>query len=246
VRLNTAVPSGAFFSGWNATALPVGTAIVVAHHPEGDLKKVSQGGLTADSMFPGTSATNLFYEVKYSSGTTEPGSSGAGLFSSNGTEYQLRGALFGGGAACNALSASDWYSQFDKAYPHIQQYLSPPAAPAFDYTDLWWNPNESGWGLNLVQHAGHQVFGTWYTYASNGKPTWYTMPGGTWTSPTTFSGNVYATTGPSAASSTFDSASVVVRQAGTATLNFSDANNGAFAYTVDGVVESKVITRQPY
>jgi lysyl endopeptidase len=246
VKLNSAVPPGVFYAGWDATALPVGTAVVVAHHPEGDLKKVSQGSLVADSTFPGTTATNLFNEVKYSSGTTEPGSSGAGLFSFNGTEYLVRGALFGGGAACNALSASDWYSQFDKAYPHLAPYLNAVAVPAFDYTDLWWNSNESGWGLNLVQHAGHQVFGVWFTYASGGKPTWYTLPGGTWTSSTTFTGAVYATTGPSAASATFNASSVTVRQAGSATLTFSDANNGTFAYTVDGVTESKAITRQPY
>jgi hypothetical protein len=37
-----------------------------------------------------------------------------------------------------------------------------------------------------------------------------------------------------------------VRQAGSATLTFSDANNGTFAYTIDGVTQTKNITRQPY
>ena len=251
VRLNGNIPEGAYFSGWNATALPVGAAIFVAHHPEGDLKKVSQGQLVADSMFPGTDATNLFNEVKYSSGTTEAGSSGAGLFSFDGSEYQLRGALFGGGAACTSQSSttanteSDWYSQFDKAYPALQPSLS-PIGPTFDSTDLWWNPNESGWGLNLVQHPSNQIFGVWFTYSGTGAPTWYTMPGGTWTATNVFSGTVYATTGPSAASATFKGSSVVVRQAGGATITFNDANNGTFTYSVDGASGSKVITRQPY
>jgi len=247
IRLNDSAPTGSFFNGWNANALGVGTAIVVAHHPLGDLKKVSQGTLVADSAFPlAPSTTTLFNEVKYSSGSTEGGSSGAGLYSFDGTQYQLRGALFGGGAACDAPTDSDWYSQFDKAYPALQPYLAPAIVPAANYTDLWWNANESGWGLNIVQHASNEIFAVWFTYAANGMPTWYTLTNGAWSSPTVYSGKVFATTGPAASSATFNGSSVVRRQAGTATLQFTDANNGAFTYTVDGVSGSKAIARQPY
>jgi hypothetical protein len=252
VKLNSAAPAGSYFAGWNANALVVGTAVVVAHHPEGDLKKVSQGSLVADSMFPGTTATNLFNEVKYSSGTTEPGSSGAGLFSFDGTDYQLRGALFGGGAACSTSNPnvdngdSDWYSQFDKAYAALQPYLSPAVVPATNYSDLWYNANESGWGLNIVQHTSNLLFAVWFVYAPNSSPTWYTFTNGTWTTPTSYSGQVFATTGPPASSATFNGASVTVRQAGVGTLSFSDSSNGTFSYTVDGSTGQKAITRQPY
>jgi hypothetical protein len=37
-----------------------------------------------------------------------------------------------------------------------------------------------------------------------------------------------------------------VTQAGTGTFTFTDASNGTFAYTVDGVTQSKAITRQVY
>ncbi|HTS84994.1 MAG TPA: hypothetical protein VMG61_07805 [Usitatibacter sp.] len=247
IKLNDAAPTGSFFNGWNANALGVGTAIVNAHHPMGDLKKVSQGSLIAQSPFPlAPTATTLFNEVQYSSGTTEGGSSGSGLYSFDGTEYQLRGALFGGSAACSSPKASDWYSQFDKSFSYLQPYLAPAVVPAANYTDLWWNANESGWGLNIVQHVSNEVFAVWFTYGSNGMPTWYTLTEGTWTSPTVYAGKVYATTGPAASSATFNQSSVVVRQAGTATLSFSDANNGGFTYTIDGVTGSKAITRQPY
>jgi len=247
IKLNDAAPTGSFFNGWNANALGVGTAIVNAHHPMGDLKKVSQGSLIAQSPFPlAPTATTLFNEVQYSSGTTEGGSSGSGLYSFDGTEYQLRGALFGGSAACSSPKASDWYSQFDKSFSYLQPYLAPAVVPAANYTDLWWNANESGWGLNIVQHVSNEVFAVWFTYGSNGMPTWYTLTEGTWTSPTVYAGKVYATTGPAASSPTFNQSSVVVRQAGTATLSFSDANNGGFTYTIDGVTGSKAITRQPY
>ena len=46
--------------------------------------------------------------------------------------------------------------------------LAVPAAaqsvPAANYTDMWWNPSESGWGISFAQHASNQVFAVWYTY----------------------------------------------------------------------------------
>ena len=68
-------------------------------------------------------------------------------------------------------------------------------ARAQNYSDIWWNPNESGWGLTLADH-GTQLFGVWYTYAPNGRPTWYVIPGGTFTQGKRFfSADVYQTTG---------------------------------------------------
>ena len=248
IRLNNTPPAGAFFAGWNSNALPVGSQIVVVHHPSGDLKKVSQGSVVADSTAPlpgNGSNTTLFNEVKYTSGTTEGGSSGSGLYTFDGSQYQLRGALFGGGAACDAINDSDWYSQFDKVFSSLAPYLA-PAGSTIDYSDLWWNANESGMGLNIVQHASRNIFAVWFVYGPDGKPTWYTIPGGTWTATTTFAGDVYATTGPPASSGTFDPSSVAVRKAGNATIVFSDANNASFSYIIDGTAGSKSITRQPY
>ncbi len=46
------------------------------------------------------------------------------------------------------------------------------AGAASDYTDIWWNPAESGWGANLIQN-GDTLFATWFIYDANGAPTWY-------------------------------------------------------------------------
>ena len=77
------------------------------------------------------------------------------------------------------------------------------STPAANYTDMWWNAAESGWGVSFAQHAGtHQVFAVWYTYdpreesAGRNKPLWIVMPGGRWTTATTFAGDLYAATGP--------------------------------------------------
>ena len=248
LRLNSAPPAGAFFVGWDANAVASGAAIVVMHHPEGDLKKVSQGSVVRFStpqppLLGGP--TTPFSEVKYNSGTTEGGSSGAGLFTFNGSQYVLRGGLYGGGAFCSSPTESDWYSQFDKVYTALAPYLGASSGGVTDYSDLWWNPAESGWGLNIIQHASRNIFAVWYTYGIDARPTWFTVPGGTWTSTNTFTGAVYATSGP-AANGAFDPARVRANPVGTATLTFSDANNGTWTYDINGTSGTKVISRQPF
>lgn len=121
-----------------------------------------------------------------------------------------------------------------------------PAVPAFDYSDLWWNPAESGWGLNLIQHASHVIFGVMYTYEAPNRATWFVLPGGTWSSPTTFGGPLYRVTGPAFNAATFDPGAVNVRQVGAATLDFTDRDHGTFAFSVDGTPVTKSITRQPF
>ena len=63
---------------------------------------------------------------------------------------------------------------------------------------------ESGWGITFTQHSSNQVEAVWYTYdprqadstsSGNFKPLWLVMPGGTWTSPTIFTGDMYVTLG---------------------------------------------------
>ena len=119
--------------------------------------------------------------------------------------------------------------------------LALPAAaqstPAANYTDMWWNQNESGWGISFAQHTGtNQVFAVWYTYdprepASSGKakPLWIVMPGGTWTSPTRVTGSAYVTNGVPFNQS---GASQRTNLAGTFTFEFSSASSGTFTYDI--------------
>ena len=46
------------------------------------------------------------------------------------------------------------------------------AASGYDYSDSWWNPAESGWGLQLVQQRDI-VFATLYVYGTDGTARWY-------------------------------------------------------------------------
>ncbi len=245
VRLNNAPPAGSFFSGWDANPIAFGAPVASIHHPQGDLKMVSQGFVTGFTTPGVANGAETFIGVQWSSGTTEPGSSGGGLWTVNGGQYYFRGGLWGGAALCTNPSGIDSFSRFDHAYPQLATYLGAPIVPAADFSDLWWNPNESGWGLNLVQHPSRVVFGVWYTYELDGTPTWYVIPEGSWTSSTTYTGPLYATLGPSF-TKTFNASQVQPRQVGTATLNFTSASTGTFTYSVDGVSGTKSMQRQAF
>jgi lysyl endopeptidase len=245
MRLNGTPPGTAFYSGWDANPLSAGSALVGLHHPQGDLKKVSQGTVLRMSSPNVTGLTGSYAEARWSSGTTEVGSSGSGIWTASGGQYYFRGGLWGGTAACSTTLGTDFYSRFDQAYPVLSQYLGSFFAPAFDYTDMWWNPNENGWGLNLTQHPTRVIFGVWYTYEVDDTPVWYILPSGSWTSTNRYTGPLYVTSGPPF-SGPFDASRVETRQVGTATLTFSGANDGTFAYTVDGVSGTKSITRLGY
>jgi hypothetical protein len=110
-----------------------------------------------------------------------------------------------------------------------------------DYTDLWWNASESGWGMAMAQQQGN-IFVAWYVYQSNGQPVWYVASNCT-ISGSGCSGTLYATTGP-AFGATFDPNQVHVTSVGTVSVSFSDPNNAVLTYTVNGVSGTKNITRQ--
>ena len=58
-------------------------------------------------------------------------------------------------------------------------------------------------------------------------------------------GTLYRTTGPAFGTS-FDPNAVQASPVGTASLNFTDGNNGTLTYTVNGVTGTKAITRQVF
>ena len=128
-----------------------------------------------------------------------------------------------------------------RAVAIVRQPLSADPTPAaVDFTDLWWNPAESGWGMAIAQQSGI-AFVAWYVYDANGKPAWLvaTCP----MSGSGCSGTVYRTQGP-AFGPAFNPALVQVSAAGTIAVVFNDANSGRITYTVDGVTATKGIVRQ--
>ena len=123
VRLDAPPPPGVKFSAWRAEPVPSLATVFVLHHPEGDLKKWSQGIALGYQFYPNGSS---YAQVQYTQGTTEPGSSGAGLLTFNaGGFYELRGGLWRGDASCQSIAGTDEYSRIDTMLPLTRQFLTP-------------------------------------------------------------------------------------------------------------------------
>ena len=118
-------------------------------------------------------------------------------------------------------------------------------AQSTNYQDLWWaDPpgSEAGWGMNLTQE-GSIIFVTWFTYDDTGAPLWL-IATTTATSFNEFTGILFRTSGPPFNSVPFNPASVVATPAGDVKLTFQTGNSATFSYTVNGIPQSKTITRE--
>ncbi len=114
-------------------------------------------------------------------------------------------------------------------------------AAATDYSDIWYDPPESGWGVNIVQ-SDNFLFMTFFLYGSDGRPTWYVAQV-TQDASGNFNGTLYQATGTYFA---LPWAGNVVSVAGTASFQPTNAYTAKLVYTVNGVgIVSKNIQRQP-
>ena len=111
------------------------------------------------------------------------------------------------------------------------------------YQGLWINGNESGWGINFTQQ-GTNLFATWFTYDTDGSGMWLVSSDGAQTAPGKFQGTLLRTTGPGFDSPQFTAIGASnYTPAGTFSVTFADTNNASMTYTVNGVTQTKAITR---
>jgi len=116
-----------------------------------------------------------------------------------------------------------------------------------NFQGMWWNSpggSESGWGINFA-HQGDTIFATWFTFGFDGKPTWFVVAANK-TAEGTYVGDLYTGTGPAFNAVPFDPALVAAVKVGTAMITFVDNDNAMFSYAVNGVAQTKNITRQVF
>lgn len=137
------------------------------------------------------------------------------------------------------LAVTHWESSATADYTVKVSFLSLTE----NYTDLWWNPAESGWGINL-NHQGDIVFATLFTYDVRGAPMWLVLSSGARQPDGSFEGTLYRTTGPAFNAQPWTP--VTQSEVGRMRLAFSGAGTGRLTYTVDGVEVSRDIERLRY
>ena len=115
------------------------------------------------------------------------------------------------------------------------------STPAYDVTDMWWNPHESGWAISMQQSPStNQVYALFHHYdprepetstatPNDFKPLWVVMTGGTWTTPTRFVGDAFVTNG-TPFSQPWVPGNFRVTRVGRFTLDFATSRSGTLTY----------------
>ena len=109
------LPANAYFAGWDATGGDPGTGGVAIHHPSGDEKKIAFHDVAParETVDIGTGCAVSAWEVQWTNGTTEAGSSGGGLW--NGA-HRLIGVLSGGAASCGNPNGFDYFARLENGW----------------------------------------------------------------------------------------------------------------------------------
>jgi photosystem II stability/assembly factor-like uncharacterized protein len=119
----------------------------------------------------------------------------------------------------------------------------PDSTPVASYGDLWWGGiAQNGWGLSINQQY-RTLFAVWYTYDEAGRNVWYVLPGGQWTSETSFAGSAYRANGSAWLGRPYDASAFRTTPIGSITFSFTDPGHATMAYTIDGISQSKALER---
>jgi len=158
LELIPAIPSyyNVWLNGWNkaTNVTPLNSTII--HHPVGDIKKIATSAIPAaihtfqiEWNNNITTPANHHFRVIYSTGTFEPGSSGAALFNQ---QHLMVGQLHGGDAACEGTTtgyfgrlALSWAGG-NSAPTRLKDWLDPSGSMVGDTLHGMENPTVGGLG----------------------------------------------------------------------------------------------------
>jgi hypothetical protein len=129
-------PAGTWFSGWDSAASPLNQFVFDFHHPGGGTPpstdsylRAADGNITNTSTSCSAAGLSDGYTVAWSDGVTEPGSSGSGLWYSNGANNFLIGTLSCGPSNPDCVNTTGLFGKFSDFFPLISNYLAPPQSP---------------------------------------------------------------------------------------------------------------------
>jgi hypothetical protein len=114
------------------------------------------------------------------------------------------------------------------------------------YTDLWYLPSESGWGVNIIQQYD-TMFVTLFVYGNDNQPHWYVASSvrTVGASKTQFTGQLYTTVG-NAPTVPWSPSAHSFTAVGTISFDFTTVTSGTMTYTLNGATVTKTIQRQTW
>ena len=189
------VPSDVTFSGWDPSDPQVTSSVVGVHHPAGSWKRISFGERTDDATEDvendsggiDTAPGNLYVQVQWDQGRTQPGSSGSPLFTSPGV---IVGTLTYGPAdpvltACEIAPFVAGYGRFSNTYKNLQAYFENwPAATV--------TPAPATLGFSVVNRAAPAAQTVKLTSGTTGSVSFQIRPDAPWIGVSTTSGQISA------------------------------------------------------
>lgn len=120
------------------------------------------------------------------------------------------------------------------------------AAPdAFDPTNVWsGGASENGWGVSLFS-AGNALAGVWYTYDTQGQPTWFLFNNGRSLNPAVYGAQLVRASGAPMIGATYDPNRLRQDPVGEIFFQFLDRNRSVaeMGYLVDGLNQGKAIRK---
>ncbi len=144
----------------------------------------------------------------------------------------------------NGITQTKALQRFDFAEkPPVCGFTTGSRAGATNYTDIWWNSSESGWGLTLI-HQGDTIFAAWFTYGADNQSQWIVGSALVKQEDGSFLGELSRPESGTPFNQINGPATTFpIPTVGSARLTFSNGENVRFDYTLDGITQTKNLSR---
>ena len=193
--LSQNAPSDVTFSGWDTADPPVTSSVAGIHHPAGSWKRISFGqrvndqtnSIQNDSGGVNIAPANLYLQVLYGQGRTQPGFSGSPLFTSPGV---IVGTLTYGEendelTACEIIPFDAGYARFSNTYQNLQAYFEDWPAAAV-------TPASASLSFSVVNKAAPAAQTVQLSSPTTGKVAFQVRPDALWIGVSAANGQISA------------------------------------------------------
>lgn len=114
-----------------------------------------------------------------------------------------------------------------------------------NYSDIWWNADENGWGL-AINHQDNVIAGSIYTFDNDREPMYLIINGAVKQTDGSYYGPLLRYRGPAFNAQPWSPAGVSYNQVGWARMNFPTKDTGQLFYSVGSTTVTKNVTRLTY